>query len=104
MVWGRLGARRRLKGRTAHNGRVKNTRHSSPDILTFASSLLHYIFMFNLILFGPPGSGKGTQSENIVNTYQLYHISTGELLRWERDNLTPLGIEANKYIAQGMLV
>lgn len=60
--------------------------------------------MFNLILFGPPGSGKGTQSENIVRTYQLHHISTGNLLREEVEAQTPLGVEANKYMAQGMLV
>src|ERR1700749_1231861 len=61
-------------------------------------------FMFNLVLFGPPGSGKGTQSENIVKTYQLQHISTGDLLRDEVSRHTPLGIEAKKYMDQGMLV
>lgn len=60
--------------------------------------------MFNLILFGPPGSGKGTQSENIVKTYQLQHLSTGDLLRDEVGRQTPLGIEAKKYMDQGMLV
>jgi adenylate kinase len=60
--------------------------------------------MFNLILFGPPGSGKGTQSENIVNTYQLQHLSTGDLLRDEVGRQTPLGIEAKKYMDQGLLV
>ena len=40
--------------------------------------------MFNLILFGPPGSGKGTQSANIVSAYKLQHISTGDILRDER--------------------
>ena len=60
--------------------------------------------MFNLVLFGPPGSGKGTQSENIVNTYQLQHISTGDLLRDEVSRHTPLGTEAKKYMDQGMLV
>lgn len=60
--------------------------------------------MFNLVLFGPPGSGKGTQSENIVKTYQLQHISTGDLLRDEVSRHTPLGIEAKKYMDQGMLV
>ncbi|MBC7552450.1 MAG: adenylate kinase [Taibaiella sp.] len=60
--------------------------------------------MFNLILFGPPGSGKGTQSENIVNTYNLEHISTGELLRDEVARHTPLGVEAQKYMDQGILV
>ncbi|MBS1688411.1 MAG: adenylate kinase [Bacteroidetes bacterium] len=60
--------------------------------------------MFNLILFGPPGSGKGTQSENIVKTYQLEHISTGDLLRDEVSRHTPLGVEAKKYMDQGLLV
>jgi adenylate kinase len=60
--------------------------------------------MFNLVLFGPPGSGKGTQSENIVKTYQLQHISTGDLLRDEVSRHTPLGVEAKKFMDQGMLV
>lgn len=60
--------------------------------------------MFNLVLFGPPGSGKGTQSENIIKSYQLQHISTGDLLRDEVSRQTPLGIEAKKYMDQGMLV
>ena len=60
--------------------------------------------MFNLVLFGPPGSGKGTQSENIVTTYNLQHISTGDLLRDEVSRHTPLGTEAKKYMDQGMLV
>jgi len=60
--------------------------------------------MFNLILFGPPGSGKGTQSINIVTTYHLQHISTGDLLRDEVSRQTPLGVEARKYMDQGLLV
>ena len=60
--------------------------------------------MFNLVLFGAPGSGKGTQSEQIVATYQLDHISTGDLLRDEVSRHTPLGTEAKKYMDQGMLV
>lgn len=60
--------------------------------------------MFNLVLFGPPGSGKGTQSANIVSTYQLQHISTGDLLRDEVSRQTPLGVEAKRYMDQGMLV
>ena len=60
--------------------------------------------MFNLILFGPPGSGKGTQSANITKTYQLQHISTGDLLRDEVTRKTPLGVEAKKFMDQGMLV
>ncbi len=60
--------------------------------------------MFNLVLFGPPGSGKGTQSENILATYNLQHISTGDLLRDEVSRHTPLGTEAKKYMDQGLLV
>lgn len=60
--------------------------------------------MFNLVLFGPPGSGKGTQSANILQAYGLKHISTGDLLRSEVAAGTPLGVEAQKYIDQGLLV
>jgi len=60
--------------------------------------------MFNLILFGPPGSGKGTQSANIVKQYGLLHVSTGDLLREEVERSTPLGVEAQKYMDQGLLV
>lgn len=60
--------------------------------------------MFNLILFGPPGSGKGTQSANITEKYSLEHISTGDLLRDEVGRQTPLGIEAKKFMDQGLLV
>jgi adenylate kinase len=60
--------------------------------------------MFNLILFGPPGSGKGTQSERLVDKYGLVHLSTGDLLREERKQKTPLGIEAQQFIDKGQLV
>jgi adenylate kinase len=60
--------------------------------------------MFNLVLFGPPGSGKGTQSARIIETYGLKHISTGDILRDEVARETPLGIEAKKFMDQGMLV
>lgn len=60
--------------------------------------------MFNLILFGPPGSGKGTQSAKIVEKYGLIHLSTGDLLRKERQLKTPLGIEAQQFIDKGQLV
>jgi len=60
--------------------------------------------MFNLILFGPPGSGKGTQSDRLVEKYGLIHLSTGNLLREEIANKTPLGIEAKKFIDNGQLV
>lgn len=60
--------------------------------------------MFNLILFGPPGSGKGTQSENLILKYNLKHLSTGDLLRSEIYNQTPLGVEAKSLMDKGHLV
>ena len=60
--------------------------------------------MFNLILFGPPGSGKGTQSEKIVNKFGLKHLSTGDLLRREIADKTPLGMEAKSFMDKGQLV
>ena len=60
--------------------------------------------MFNLILFGPPGSGKGTQSEKIIEKYRLKHLSTGDLLRSEIAQQTLLGMEAKKLMSKGQLV
>jgi adenylate kinase len=60
--------------------------------------------MLNLILFGPPGSGKGTQAISLVEKYQLVHISTGDLFRYEMGNDTPLGKQAKEYMAKGQLV
>lgn len=60
--------------------------------------------MINLILFGPPGSGKGTQAEKLVDRYELLHISTGDLFRYEMGNNTPLGQKAKEYISKGELV
>ena len=60
--------------------------------------------MINLILFGPPGSGKGTQAAKLVEQYNLLHISTGDLFRSEIGNKTPLGLEAKSYIDKGALV
>ena len=60
--------------------------------------------MFNLILFGPPGSGKGTQSEKIVDKFGLIHLSTGNLLRQEISDKTPLGLEAKNFMDKGQLV
>jgi adenylate kinase len=60
--------------------------------------------MFNLILFGPPGSGKGTQSEKLIARYGLKHLSTGDLLRSEIARQTPLGLEAKKIMDKGQLV
>lgn len=60
--------------------------------------------MFNIILFGPPGSGKGTQSEKLIAQYQLKHLSTGDLLRSEIAAKTPLGLEAKGFMDKGQLV
>jgi adenylate kinase len=60
--------------------------------------------MFNLILFGPPGSGKGTQSERLISRYGLKHLSTGDLLRSEIAGQTPLGLAAKSYMDKGQLV
>jgi adenylate kinase len=60
--------------------------------------------MFNLILFGPPGSGKGTQSEKLIAKYGLKHLSTGDLLRYEIARKTPLGQEAQNFMDKGQLV
>ncbi len=60
--------------------------------------------MLNLVLFGPPGAGKGTQSEKLINKFQLVHLSTGDILRAEIANGTTLGLEAKKLMDQGVLV
>ena len=60
--------------------------------------------MFNVILFGPPGSGKGTQSEKLISRYGLKHLSTGDLLRSEISRQTPLGLEAKGFMDKGQLV
>ena len=60
--------------------------------------------MFNIILFGPPGSGNGTQSQNLVAKYNLKHLSTGDLLRSEIASKTPLGLEAKGFMDNGILV
>ncbi len=58
----------------------------------------------NIVIFGPPGSGKGTQSQKLLDKFQLKHISTGDLLRAERAAKTELGKQANEFISQGELV
>jgi adenylate kinase len=60
--------------------------------------------MFNVILFGPPGSGKGTQSEKIIEKFGLIHLSTGDLLRSEINRQTALGMEAKLFMDKGQLV
>lgn len=60
--------------------------------------------MLNLVLFGPPGAGKGTQSEKLISEYNLVHISTGDLLRGEMKAETELGKQAKSLIEKGQLV
>jgi adenylate kinase len=60
--------------------------------------------MFNMILFGPPGSGKGTQSEKLIEKYKFKHLSTGDILRSEIARKTPLGLEAKSLMDKGQLV
>src|SRR6187402_2480703 len=60
--------------------------------------------MLNLVLFGPPGAGKGTQSQKLIEKYGLIHLSTGDLLRGEISQGTTLGLEAKKLMDDGLLV
>jgi adenylate kinase len=60
--------------------------------------------MLNIVLFGPPGAGKGTQSEKLVEKYQLCHLSTGDIFRYNIKNNTDLGLEAKRFMDQGQLV
>ena len=60
--------------------------------------------MFNIVIFGAPGSGKGTQSDNLINYYHLFHISTDDVLRDHIARGTELGKTANAYISDGKLI
>jgi len=60
--------------------------------------------MFNIILFGPPGAGKGTQSEKLIDKYKLVHISTGDIFRGHIQQQTELGMKVSSLIANGELV
>ena len=60
--------------------------------------------MLNIVLFGPPGAGKGTQSEKLIEKYELIHLSTGDLLRSEIAAGTQLGLEAQMLMNAGVLV
>ena len=58
--------------------------------------------MLNIVLFGPPGAGKGTQSELLIKKFNLTHLSTGDILRKEIGDKTQLGLEAKKYMDNGL--
>ena len=60
--------------------------------------------MLNLVLFGPPGAGKGTQSARLIDTYNLVHLSTGDIFRYNMKEGTELGSLAKSYIDKGALV
>jgi adenylate kinase len=60
--------------------------------------------MLNIVLFGPPGAGKGTQAAKLLEKYQLVHLSTGDILRSELAAQTELGKEAKKFMEKGELV
>ena len=60
--------------------------------------------MLNIVLFGPPGAGKGTQAEKILEKYNLIHLSTGDILRAEIKAKSQLGMEAKSYMDRGNLV
>ncbi|MBN1119197.1 MAG: adenylate kinase [Bacteroidales bacterium] len=60
--------------------------------------------MLNIVLFGPPGAGKGTQAEKLIEKYNLVHLSTGDILRAELKAETELGKEAKKFMEKGELV
>jgi adenylate kinase len=60
--------------------------------------------MLNVVLFGPPGAGKGTQAVSLIEKYNLVHLSTGDILRGELAAKSPLGLEAKRYMDKGELV
>lgn len=63
-----------------------------------------FLLMFNIVIFGPPGSGKGTQSVRLKEKYGLVHLSTGDILRDAMSKKTPLGVKAQEYMGKGELV
>ena len=72
----------------------------SPIFVAFISICI----MLNLVLFGPPGAGKGTQSAKLIAQYNLVHLSTGDILRSEVANKTQLGLKAKSLMDAGLLV
>ena len=60
--------------------------------------------MLNIVLFGPPGAGKGTQSQLLIDKYSLIHLSTGDILRGEIAKGSELGLQAKSIMDRGDLV
>ncbi len=75
-----------------------------PDIYQLSTSSLKKSRMHNIVLFGPPGAGKGTQSEKLIEKYGFTHLSTGDLFRKHLGEGTELGKKAQKYMDEGHLV
>ena len=73
-------------------------------ILSEEDSLKTESEMLNIVLFGPPGAGKGTQAERLKTKYNLVHLSTGDLLREQKNEGTELGLRAHEYMSKGELV
>lgn len=72
--------------------------------IALSCTLTKMLPMINLVLFGPPGAGKGTQSEKLIQKYGFVHISTGDLFRWHTKNDTPLGKRVKEIMNSGALV
>lgn len=73
-------------------------------VIIYNTLIIHYYKVFNLVIFGAPGSGKGTQSDRLIDRYGLHHISTGEVLRDHIARGTELGKIADSYISKGNLI
>ena len=91
--------------------RIKNSREFQEDIFEEKIEVklkngptLRLLKMTNIVLFGPPGAGKGTQAEVLKEKYQLIHLSTGDMFRYNMKNNTELGALAKTYTEKGHLV
>ena len=78
--------------------------YKGKEFRTEQTQVEQHINMKNIVIFGAPGSGKGTQSDKLIEKYGLEHISTGDVLRSEIKNGTELGKTAQQYIDQGQLI
>ena len=84
--------------------KIAKTIQENEKNLIFVTQTNNVFAMLNIILFGPPGAGKGTQSQFLREKYQLTYISTGEILREEIAAETELGLQVKGIISQGGLV